>query len=298
MKIGIDMGGSHIAIATVNNEGKIVKKIEQDLLENQRNTQYILNYVDKAIEKLSKTVNIDGIGIACPGNAEGSKIQNLVNLSISEIDFKELEKKYQIRIKSINDAKAAAIAEKTYGALRKSNDCVFLCLGTGIGGAVFLGNQLLMASRNPGFELGHMVIEKEGIECKCGKRGCFETYCSMKRFKENISRALEQIAPEEHIENGAQLKRMLEKYIHSAEISQIVESYIDNLVIGLSNVIDIFEPETICLGGSFVYFEDILYKDLMIEMRNRRYVFNKQELPKIELAKLGNDAGIIGATLI
>ncbi len=298
MKIGIDMGGSHIAIATVNNEGKIVKKIEQDLLENQRNTQYILNYVDKAIEKLSKTVNIDGIGIACPGNAEGSKIQNLVNLSIPEIDFKELEKKYQVRIKSINDAKAAAIAEKTYGALRKSNDCVFLCLGTGIGGAVFLSNQLLMASRNPGFELGHMVIEKEGIECKCGKRGCFETYCSMKRFKENISRALEQIAPEEHIENGAQLKCILEKYIHSAEISQIVETYIDNLVIGLSNVIDIFEPETICLGGSFVYFEDILYKALMVEMRNRRYVFNKQELPKIELAKLGNDAGIIGATLI
>lgn len=298
MKIGIDMGGSHIAIATVNEEGRIVEKVEQDLLKNQKNTQYILNYVDKAIEKLSKTANINEIGIACPGNAKGSKIQNLVNLSISEIDFKELETKYQVRIKSINDAKAAAIAEKAYGVLNTSKDGVFLCLGTGIGGAVFLNNQLLEANRNPGFELGHMVIEKEGIECKCGKRGCFETYCSMKRFKENIKRVLEVIAPEENIENSVELKCILERHMHSMEINKIVQTYINDLVIGLSNVIDIFEPEIICLGGSFVYFEDILYKGLMKEMKNRKYVFNKEELPKIELAKLGNDAGIIGATLI
>lgn len=298
MKIGIDMGGSHIAIATVNEEGRIVEKVEQDLLKDQKNTQYILNYVDKAIEKLSKTANINEIGIACPGNAKGSKIQNLVNLSISEIDFKELETKYQVRIKSINDAKAAAIAEKAYGVLNTSKDGVFLCLGTGIGGAVFLNNQLLEANRNPGFELGHMVIEKEGIECKCGKRGCFETYCSMKRFKENIKRVLEVIAPEENIENSVELKCILERHMHSMKINKIVQTYINDLVIGLSNVIDIFEPEIICLGGSFVYFEDILYKGLMKEMKNRKYVFNKEELPKIELAKLGNDAGIIGATLI
>ena len=77
-----------------------------------------------------------------------------------------------------------------------------------------------------------------------------------------------------------------------------MDEYIDNLIIGLSNIIDIFEPEVIVLGGSFVYFEDILYKELVVKMEERKYVFNKGVLPKIVLAELQNDAGIIGATLI
>lgn len=298
MKIGIDMGGSHIAVATVNNQGKIIEKIEEDIQKGNSNAQYILNYVDKAIEKLRKTADIEAIGIACPGNPKGSKIENLVNLSIAEVDFKELEKKYSVKIKSVNDAKGAAIAEKTYGALKQSSDCVFLCLGTGIGGAVFLNNQLLVANRNPGFELGHMVIEREGIECNCGKKGCFETYCSMKRFKDKAREVLKRIGINEKIESGEEIRIALENNMDNLNIQELVEEYINNLVIGLSNVIDIFEPDRICIGGSFVYFEEILYRKLIEEMEKRRYVFNKGEIPEIKLAELGNDAGIIGATLI
>ena len=85
--------------------------------------------------------------------------------------------KIKIPIKIKNDSKAAAEAEYTYGALQGYNDSVFLCLGTGIGSAVFLNGKLLKANKHIGFELGHMVIDKNGIECNCGKRGCFETYC-------------------------------------------------------------------------------------------------------------------------
>lgn len=298
MKIGIDMGGSHIAVAIVNNQGKIIEKIEEDIQKENSNAQYILNYVDKTIEKLRKSADIEAIGIACPGNPKGSKIENLVNLSIAEVDFKELEKKYGVKIKSVNDAKAAAIAEKTYGALKQSSDCVFLCLGTGIGGAVFLNNQLLVANRNPGFELGHMIIERDGIECNCGKKGCFETYCSMKRFKDKAREVLKRIGIHEKIESGEEIRIALENNMDNLNIQKLVEEYINNLVIGLSNVIDIFEPDRICIGGSFVYFEEILYRKLICEMEKRRYVFNKGEIPEIELAELGNDAGIIGATLI
>ena len=86
--------------------------------------------------------------------------------------------------------------------------------------------------------------------------------------------------------------------MEDAEIKSILDEYIENLVIGLSNIIDIFEPEIICLGGSFVYFKEILYNRLIEKMEREKYVFNKQSLPRIVLAELENDAGIIGATLI
>ena len=298
MKIGIDIGGSHIAVAIINEKGRMIQKIEQDLEKKENMTQYILNYVDKAIKQLSKTADIEKIGIALPGTPKGSIITNLVNLGIDKIDFKEIEEKYKVPLKCINDAKAAAMAEKEYGALKGYQDSIFLCLGTGIGGAVFLNHQLLEANKNPGFEIGHMVIDRNGIECQCGKKGCFETYCSMKRLKDKLQNTLEKTIPGKEIKNAMELKEVLQKNIENKEIQMILEEYISNLIVGLSNVIDIFEPEVICLGGSFVHFKEIIYDRLVQKMEKEKYVFNKQTLPKVVLAKLGNDAGIIGATLI
>ena len=302
MKIGIDIGGSHIAIGLVNEQGKIIDKIEEELVERENIAQYIVDYVDKAIEKLTKNVDIQGIGIAAPGNPKGLIITNLVNLKIDCIDFKKLEEKYHVKVKSINDAKAAALAEKEYGAMKEYKDCVFLCLGTGIGGAIFLNDQLLQANKNPGFEIGHMIIEKDGNVCNCGKRGCFETYCSMKRLKDKIRKILNKInknnLEHEELAEGVIFKNLLKNNIDNEEIQKAIDEYINDLIIGLSNVIDIFEPEVICLGGSFVYFEDILYHRLLLKMQEKKYVFNKQSIPKVVLAKLQNDAGIIGSTLI
>lgn len=298
MKIGIDIGGSHIGIATVNDNGEIVKKIEQDIKWQENMIQYILDYVDKAVEELSKTADIEEIIIGGPGNPNGTMITNLVNLKIDYIDFRYIADKYSVPIKTMNDAKAAALAEKKYGELKNTKDSVFLCLGTGIGGAIFLNNQLLVANRNPGFELGHMIIDRNGDLCNCGKRGCFETFCSMKRLKDRLKNVLEKITDNTDISNAIILKTILLGNLDNKEIQTILNEYINNLVIGLSNIIDIFEPEVICLGGSFVHFKDILYNPLVEEMEKRKYVFNKQALPKIVLAQLKNDAGIIGATLI
>lgn len=298
MKVGIDIGGSHIAIALVDENGNIIEKIEQDIKIQENIEEYIVNYVDSQIEKLGKSADISYIGIAAPGNPEGSVIKNLVNLGIQKINFHRIEEKYHIKIKSINDAKAAALAEKRYGAMKGFSDSVFLCLGTGIGGAVFLNNILLQANRNPGFELGHIVIERNGKQCNCGKKGCFETYCSIKRFKEEIQKELAKIEPMNHIKKAEELIDKIKEYQTNEAIMKLIDNYIDNLVIGLSNIIDIFEPEIIVLGGSFAYFKDILYEKLIKIINERKYVFNKESLPKIKLAEYKNDAGLIGATLL
>lgn len=291
MRIGIDLGGSHIGIGIIDN-GKIICKKKIDISYEENIKEKIERYIDTEINNILQKYDIELIGIAAPGNPKDNKINNIVNLKIDELDLGKILEKYNIKIKTQNDAKAAAIAEKKYGALKDYKDSVFLCLGTGIGSAVFLNNELLKANKNPGFELGHMVIERNGIQCNCGKKGCFETYCSIKRFKINAQKILDM--------NEATSKEILNEItmnMDKKEIDLLISEYIDNLIIGLSNVIDIFEPEAIAIGGGFVYFKDIFYDRLVEEMNTRRYVFNKNSITKIVLAELGNDAGMIGAVI-
>lgn len=324
MKIGIDLGGSHIGIGLLNNDNRIVNKIEKDIDEIGRYEKQILKFIDEQIEILKKNNRIDLIGIATPGNIKGDCMENLVNLGIKRLDFSGLiEKNKDIIFQINNDSKAAGVAEMEYGALKKYKDAVFLCLGTGIGSAVFLNGKLLKANKNIGFELGHMIIDKNGLKCNCGKRGCFETYCSIKRFKENIanilnlkessSEEIKEILEEIMITDkngkdsilinllGNETSIVYGKLCISEQdvlrVREVVEQYISDLIIGLSNIIEIFEPEAICLGGSFVFFKNIFYNKLVEEMNKRKYVFNKDNLPKIILAELKNDAGIIGAVL-
>lgn len=293
MKIGIDVGGSHIGIGVLDDENKIIRKIEKDITYEKEVEQKVIKYLENNIDEIMNEYLIEVLGIVTPGNIKNNTITNLVNLGIEKLDLNYLINKYKnVQIKIKNDSKSAALAENEYGALREYKDSVFLCLGTGIGSAVFLNKRLLIANRNTGFELGHMIIKRGGIKCNCGKDGCFETYCSIKRFKENIKDVLE-------IDNcnSEELLEIIKKEQTNKIVKDIIDEYIENLIIGLSNIIDIFEPEAICLGGSFVFFKDIFYDKLVEEMDKRRYVFNKDILPKIVLATLKNDAGIIGAVL-
>lgn len=295
MKIGIDLGGSHIGIGIIGEQGTILEKQEVDLLKEERNNlqEFIQNYLEKSVQKILKQYVIEGIGVASPGTPSQGKITTLVNLGIREFDITSFFRKMtDVPIQIRNDAKCAGLAEKKYGALKPYEDAVFLCLGTGIGGSAFLQGKELIPKRNPGLEIGHMIIKKDGNLCKCGKKGCFETYCSMKSLKNKLIQILE-------VNKSITSKELLEKLIfnqNEEKVQKFLQEYTENLIIGLSNVIDIFEPQAICLGGSFVYFEEVLYELLVEKYYTKRYVFNKGSLPELKLAKLGNDAGMIGST--
>ena len=282
MKIGIDLGGSHIGIALINDENEILEKFEMDIEKKENIESEILSIIDSYISKFKQNNNIELIGIASPGNPKVNDltISNLVNLGIEKLELKSILEKHNIPIKLKNDSKAAGLAEFKYGSLKEYNDAVFLCLGTGIGSAIFLNGKLLQANKHIGFELGHIVIDRNGEQCNCGKKGC--------KAKKLLN--IDNITSEELLE---EIKRNKDSY----EIKKLIDEYIDNLIIGLSNVIDVFEPETISFGGSFVYFKDLFYEKLVAEMKKRKYTFNKDDIPKILLAELKNDAGMIGAIL-
>lgn len=295
MKIGIDMGGSHVAIGIVNENGKIIEKFEKDIktVGDQAKAE-ISTYIIEIISKIKENHNIEKIGIGSPGTPRDGVLTNLINLKIKEFDISSiLMEHFDIPVLLKNDAKCAGLAEKTYGALKEYQDAVFLCLGTGIGASVFMNGKELKPIQNPGMEIGHMVIDKNGIKCNCGKTGCFETLCSIKRLKDKL---IDEMNLSKKV-SSKELLEILKWRAKEENIKKILEEYIDNLNIGLSNIIDIFAPQAICLGGGFVYFEEILYKPFLEKYYNERKSFYKDRIPDIKLALLGNDAGIIGATI-
>lgn len=301
MKIGIDLGGSHIAIGIVNNKGRIVEKVEKRILGNEKKEikKTIETYIFDNVNKLSKKYKITEIGIAIPGTVNDKKIIKSVNLGINEYDIVEkLSKKIKLPIKIKNDAKCAAIAENKYGCLKNYKRSIFLTLGTGIGGAAIINNKLLDTGELPGCEFGHMVIEEDGLLCKCGKFGCWEKYASMKAFRDNLRNVLGY----NQNTNSQELLNILKNTNESSEnykkINSVIEKYIKDLSIGISNLINIFEPEVIGIGGSFVYFKDILLSRLKEKIEEQDMLFNQRKEIKIETAILENDAGIIGSTLI
>ena len=294
MKIGIDLGGSHIAIGVINNDGFIVEKIEKRLLAKEKKDikTSIESYIIKNVKDLREKYKISEIGIAVPGTIYGTEIIKSVNLGVNNYNLVEkLKKEIDLPIKIKNDAKCAAIAECKIGALKEYKRSIFLTLGTGIGGAVIVNGNLLDTGDLSGCEFGHMIIQKDGIKCNCGKNGCFEKYASMKALKTNLRDALGL----DETTRGQELLDMLRKNKDNYIINNIVDEYIEYLSIGISNLIDIFEPEAVSIGGSFVYFADVLLDKLKNNIQKKKYLFNTRKELIIIPAALGNDAGIIGA---
>lgn len=307
MKIGIDLGGSHIAIGLVNNNHEIVEKRTYYMNDKGMATleSYILSSIAHGINEILESTNIrlneiESIGIATPGNPKDGYIKNVVNLGIKEFNIAEKlksafgESSFNVTIKLENDGKCAALAEKYIGSLKEFNDCVFLCIGTGIGGAAFYNGKFVKPKRNSGFEFGHMIIKKDGEKCNCGNNGCFEAYCSKRKFKEKMQKIL---GIEEYI-GASDLTKAINENSDNQQIKKLLEEYVENLAVGISNIINILEPEAISIGGSMSHYEELILDRLKEKIYNGEYLFNKENPPKILTAKAGNDAGIIGATLI
>lgn len=302
LKIGIDIGGSHIGVGLVNENGEIVAKREINLMQEDRtgSQEKMLQYIQKSIDKVlaNKEIGIESvemIGIASPGLIKKGMIVKADNLKLNRFNIVgELKKKYHVPIYLDNDAKCAAVAESVYGNLKGYVDSVFVCIGTGIGGAVFWDGHLLESARTPGFELGHMTIEKDGRLCSCGNRGCFEAYSSIGNLKKMV---VEKLGITDEL-TGKQLLEVLSRNLENPVIEDLLEYYNQHLAIGLSNLINIFEPEIIVLGGSIVYYEDLIINPIREKLRKGNAIFNSDMIPKISLAKLKNDAGIVGATVI
>ncbi len=296
MKIGIDIGGSHIGISMIGLGGQIRARAEKDLQPGKKEKATLENDILQTIETLVKDNEIaqsaiTRIGVAIPGIIEGNTAKQLWNLHIEEWNMEFLQKAYPKAIVTLrNDADAAALAEKQYGALKNYENAVFLCLGTGIGGGYIQDGKLAFANQ---FEPGHMTIQKDGKRCACGNKGCFETYASMKQFKQNMIHVLGL----EPTTSSKEIVEIIKTMEDNSLVKQVIEAYVENLAIGIGNLCNIVTPQAVCLGGSFVYYQTWFLPLLEKTLQEKDYIFHKKNIPVVVTAALGNDAGMLGAVL-
>ena len=289
MKLGIDIGGSHVGMAVVE-ESKIIK--QKECLYNfnfkkaiRKNLESLLKQM---ISKMMEEYKIEKIGISVAGRLEGGILKRSPNIPEMEgFDFiKELSNTFGLPVTINKDSFCAAKAEKEFGCLKPYSTCAFLIIGTGIGAVTYRDNNLY----RDGY--GHMIIEKGGKQCGCGKHGCFEAYCSIRALKNEVIKLLNK----EHM-SGKGLHSFLAKNQDNPEVEAIVQKYVDYFSIGLSNVIDIVLPEAIGFGGSFSYYEDVLLERIRKNILEKNLLVDPSTMPKLVMGDFKNDAGIIGATL-
>lgn len=308
MLIGIDIGGMSIKSGVVDKNGNILfSDNEKTIVENGPdyfvNSLYIL--IDKCIE-FSKNNNIEiaGIGIGVPGivNNKENTIIYTANLKIENLNLGEKLSKYNLPICLSNDANCAVLAEQKFGSGKGYNDVIMLTLGTGVGGGVIINNKLFEGNCGQGTELGHMIIELDGEECGCGRKGCFEAYASASglikmtkdiMLKNNDSKMWTYCFNSIKNVSGRTAFECAKDGDKAA--IEVVNKYIKYLGEGIMNFCNIFRPEAIILGGGISNQKDYL-KNLVVDyISKRNYGFKRSQKVEILIAKLGSEAGIIGA---
>ena len=248
------------------------------------------------VNNIKKQYDIEEIGIAVPGVTKNGIILRTINLGINNYNIsKKISENLHIPVKLRNDAKCACLAEYAHMVKEDSSlkdiTMLFLTIGTGIGGGVIYNGKLLEGHKFEGYELGHIVIKENGIPCKCGKNGCFEKYGSILEYKKKVKQRLN--IPENV--NADPLREIMKA--RREEIADIDNQYISDLALGISNLINIFEPDTIVLGGGYSHFSYMFGNSLKDAIVNSNLLFNKRNDIDLRIAKLGNDAGIIGSIL-
>ena len=296
IRVGIDLGGSHICVGIIDENSEIIKKYEKNFLEEEKQEiiPLIEEYILNAVYEIQKEYIIDFIGIAIPGTTSNGKILKAVNLGIYNYDIAQsLNLKLNIDIKIRNDAKCACLAE--YNNLIKTENftqlpnMLFLNIGTGIGGGFVYQGKLLEGNKFEGYEFGHTIIKENGIQCKCGKKGCFERYGSILEYKNKVKQRLNI---DKNI-NGDPLRKIMDD--NTDKIKDLKDEYTSNLAIGISNLINIFEPDIVILGGGFSYFSYMFIEEIKDKIINSNLLFNQRENIDFRIAKLSNDAGVIGS---
>lgn len=311
--LGIDLGGTNIAAGIVDKNFKIVNKGSTPTLVNRDPDLIIKDMGILCMSLLNESgISINNIayaGIASPGsvNPEKGIIEYANNLPFLKFPIADTLRKY-FPVKKVyleNDANAAALGEAVGGAAKGKNISLMVTLGTGVGGGIIIGGKVFSGFNYCGAELGHMVIEYNGRQCSCGRRGCFEAYSSatalVNMTKEKLSEAKDTImwdmCGNDINQANARIAFAAMKQGDMAG-KEVVDTYISYLACGITNLINIFQPEVLLIGGGVCNEKDYLLKPLIAIVEADQYTRNQPVKTQIKIAELGNDAGIVGAAAL
>ena len=310
--IGIDLGGTNIVAGVVNENYEIISKASTKT-NLPRPEKEIADDMAKMAVKATTDAgltmdDIEWIGIGTPGiaNSETGIIEYSNNLGFNNTPMvKYISEATGKQAFVENDANAAAYGEYVAGAAKGAKNAVCITLGTGVGGGIIVDGKIYAGSNFGGAEIGHTVIEVDGPQCTCGRKGCFEVFSSATGLIRMTKEAMD--ADKTSVMHKITLDR---KGKVSARTSfeamrmgdpaakAVVDKYIKYLAAGITNTINIFQPDVLCIGGGVCNEGDPLLLTMKEIVKKEVYTRNSKKNTEIVIAKLGNDAGIIGAAFL
>ena len=314
--VGVDLGGTNIAVGIVDESKKIVSKGSVPTCAS-RDGELIIKDMAALVEKLLKNSNIPlsevaYVGIATPGTVDDKNgiVERCYNLPFDHFPIAKIFQRY-LPGKPVfvaNDANAAALGEAVAGAARGSRNSVTITLGTGVGGGIIIDGKIYSGSNGAAGELGHIVIKFNGRQCTCGRRGCWEAYSSATALsavtKEKVLecdiKGIPSLMVDDYKANGKVSARTAFAAMKKGDkiASGVVDYYIEHLACGIASIINIFQPDIICIGGGICNEKGYLLDPLNELVEREQYTRANPVKCKIAVAELGNDAGIIGAACL
>ena len=315
--IGVDLGGTNIAIGIVNEKYEIVRKGSVPT-KPERGADPIIADMAALCRKLIAEegltlADIESVGVATPGTANNvtGVVEYANNIPFLQYPLAD-RLSAQLDGKKVyieNDANAAAKAEAIAGVAAGAPISVMITLGTGVGGGIIIDGKVYTGFNFAGAELGHVVIQKDGRQCSCGRKGCWEAYSS--------ATGLVNITKDYIVEARAAGKKTIMDDMIGGDLSKVsartafnamkqgdevgaavVDEYISYLSCGIVNMINIFQPNVLSIGGGVCNEGDYLMRPLLEKVWGETYTREGTPRTQILIAKLGNDAGIIGAAVL
>jgi len=309
--IGVDIGGTNTKVGVVDDGGNIVYKTAVKT-ESELGYKAVIQSIAEAVEECITSSGIirkkiEWLGAGCPGicNKDTGIVEIASNLGWHNVPLlEELEKAAGFPTHIDNDANAAAYGEFTAGAAMNTNSAVVITLGTGVGSGIILNKKIYYGMNFAGGEIGHSVIEVDGYECSCGRKGCFEAYSSATGLVRMTKEAIQR-------DRGSKMRELVDirgkisartawdaAKMEDKAGKEVVAMYIKYLAAGITNVINIFQPDIVCIGGGVCGEGDNLLVPLKKQVKEGVFSKNSAKNSEIAICKLGNDAGLIGAAML
>ncbi len=301
--LGIDIGGTAVKYGIVTEDGAVLETAEYPVAFDGYETPIgvtILKTSKEFLELHNMTAEIQGIGVSATGQIDTrlGKVAgvggNIINWVDTEIK-KDLEEQFHVQVTVVNDANCVAIGEQWIGAAKNREDVIVVTIGTGVGGGIIQQGKVLLGHKGFAGELGHFSIDRNGRNCTCGNKGCYEQYASMtalvRTVKEYLLLKTHHILTEENV-NGRVIFE--EVQAGNTEMIEIVDSWIEDIAVGLVSLTHIFNPELILIGGGVSKQEELFINKLRIKVQEKVMINFGKHL-ELEAATLGNQAGLVGA---
>jgi len=310
--LGIDLGGTDLKTGVIREDYSIATRYGAPTKPGRPAEAIIADMVSAGKTALSRAgltgADIPYVGLSVPSsiNINNNHLINSPNLGWKDFDLIPIFRKFwDVPVYMANDADSAALGEVLAGAAREYDNAVMLTLGTGIGGGLIINRKVYTGGDGFGCEPGHIVIAMDGELCTCGARGCFETYASVTALIRDTKRAMAQY-PDSVMNRlcGGDPAKVDGRTSFEAAMEgdaagiMVVGNYVKYLATGIASLIIMLRPQAVILGGGVCNAGDPLFVPLRKAVAERACISGDIGIPPILKAKLGNDAGMVGAALL